>query len=151
MKIVEKDIWEAHAEGCTIVVPTNGSVNRLGHAVMGRGVARQAAGRFLMLARELGNRLVVEGNRVYHFRGYRLFTFPVKRVWHEMAQYDLVRRSSEQLLSFLGEMPDLVPVYMPKVGCGNGRLRWESVEPILDAILRDMAIVASLKREANAP
>ena len=146
MRIVEKDIWQAHAEGCTVVVPTNGAVNRRGCAIMGRGVAWQAANRFPNLAWKLGADLKLRGNHVYHFPDWRVITFPVKHSWMEMADPDLIRRSATELKELLERTPEISPVVMPKVGCGNGRLSWESVEPILDACgLGDKAIIVSLK------
>jgi hypothetical protein len=101
VNVVEKDIWEVYAEGRTIVVPTNGSVNKRGEAFMGRGVAKQAAQRFPDLPYKLGRRIrtpssLFGGNRVHLFADERIITFPVKRFWHEMADLDLIILSARK-------------------------------------------------------
>ena len=38
-----------------------------------------------------------------------------------------------------------VKIYLPKVGCGNGKLDWKNVELILDKYLDERFIVVDLK------
>jgi hypothetical protein len=61
-----------------VVIPTNGIVFPQHKAVMTRGLALQAAERFLQLPAELGSRLMTRGNHVFSFAHYYLFTFPTK-------------------------------------------------------------------------
>ncbi len=139
MRVVEKNLWDAHAEGKTVVITTNGYVNGRGLAVMGRGVARQAAERFPSLPRQLAERIYTEGktggNRVHHFQEERIITFPVKHKWFEDADLELICKSAVELVALLDKLPQEKPVAMPKPGCGNGKLKWGDVEPVLDSIL----------------
>jgi hypothetical protein len=107
-------------------------VKKDGRAVMGRGLALQASQKFKDLDRWLGSQLEAWGNHVFFFPEYRLITFPVKRTWDEQARLDLITQSCEELakgMTTVALRP--FPVISPKVGCGNGRLRWEEVGPVV--------------------
>jgi hypothetical protein len=129
-----------------IIIPTNGYVKKNGEAVMGRGLALSAKKAYPSLPLELGRRLKEYGNIVFTFHEYRLITFPVKHNWWEKADYNLIRRSAEAVREIfslnLTEIP--TPVYIPKIGCGNGKLDWTYVKPILEKYLDDRFIVCDL-------
>jgi hypothetical protein len=86
-----------------IVVPTNGQVGFNGRAVMGAGVALQAAQKFPNLPKELGRLLKLRGNTVQRFSDlalsggglegtfFDLITLPTKQHWKDPS--DLDRRS----------------------------------------------------------
>jgi len=143
VKEIQGNIWELRREGKYIVIPTNGFIKNTGECVMGRGLAFQAKVKFPNLPKELGDRIKIYGNVVFVWTKYRLITFPVKRVWWEKADIELIEKSCEQLREIfklnLSGLP--VPVYLPRVGCGNGKLNWSDVKPILDRILDDKFIV----------
>lgn len=141
MKEVFGNLWVYPADWR--IVTTNGSVRKDGCCVMGKGCAKEAADRYLMLPRELGVRIKVEGNVVHSFPQYGLLTFPVKHAWHESADLDLIRRSVSQLKRFLS--PHL-RYAMPRAGAGNGRLRWSDVRPVL-AELPDNVRVITFERD----
>lgn len=127
---VRQDIWRYWDDNYYIVIPTNGFVKNDGYAVMGRGLARQAATRIQNLPGLLGGLLAREGNHVYAFPELRVFTFPVKEHWRDDASLELIERSCVELKA-KAEMLRKFPVYLPRVGCGNGRLAWEDVRPAL--------------------
>ena len=145
MKEITGNIWDYHDNGQWIVVPTNGSVRNDGACVMGRGIALQAARRFLALPYELGQRLAARGNRVYFFPDYRLLTFPVRHIWSERAELHLIEESTHSLYILVSSaMPKLEVVYLPRVGCGNGRLLWQDVKPVLEQYLDDRFVVVEV-------
>jgi hypothetical protein len=112
--------------------------------VMGRGVALQAIQRMPDLQFALGAEIRHAGNHVYAFWKYRVVSFPVKAHWREQADLELISRSARELsgLSITRADGGLVrPIYLPRAGCGNGRLRWEDVRPLLAAILDDRFII----------
>lgn len=143
------DIWapgwdSAAAQGYHVwrVVPANGDVNAKGLAVMGRGVARDAAARFPNLRRELADRLQKHGNKVFLFPEYGIVTFPVKTHWIDKARPDLIRKSAQELLKLHEVIEGRKKrfIIMPRVGCGNGRLDWaETVRPIIEEELGECA------------
>ena len=128
MTEISGDLWEQDGYR---VITTNGTINKRMRAVMGRGVAKQAATRYPNLPLALANRLWRTGNHTYVFTNYRIITFPVKHNWWEAADPALIERSAQELVA--GNLPGTI--YLPRPGCGNGRLRWEHVKPIIEPIL----------------
>ncbi len=91
------NIWTFHRTGAWVAITTNGVVKPDGSAVMGRGVALQARRRFPRLPYELGAQIRAEGNQVFAFPQYRLYTLPVKGHWRDRADQDLIVASCRQL------------------------------------------------------
>jgi hypothetical protein len=127
------DLWEFDG---IIAITTNGFVKRDRTCVMGRGCAREAAVRFPELPRKLASRISAEGNHVFHFPEHGLITFPVKHNWWEAADLGLIQRSASELLKIIEVKKIKEAVYLPRPGCGNGRLNWEDVKKILSPILK---------------
>lgn len=141
MKEIRGNIWEYWEDGYYIVVPTNGFVKKDNKAVMGRGVALQASQKFTTLSKSLGARIRLKGNNVYFWEEFRLITFPVKNNWWETADTQLITKSCIQLAKIAKEF---YPLYMPKVGCGNGKLNWEKVRPLLYSYLKDKVVIVDI-------
>ena len=68
MREVVGDIWDYHAKGHWVGITTNAVTKENGEAVMGRGIALQAAQRFPLLARQLGAKLRHDGNHGNRYR-----------------------------------------------------------------------------------
>lgn len=140
-EITAPNIWTFQRNDSHIVIPTNGFVKSNGRAVMGRGLAAQCANYYPDMPKRLGEHIEGNGNHVGEFwtiRQYNspehfIFTFPVKHKWWEDADLELIERSAKEL----AEMTEgkIYRVYLPLVGCGNGRLKWEDVKPILQKYL----------------
>lgn len=127
------------------VITTNGSVRRDGCAVMGRGCAREAADRWPKLPVMLGADLRHgSGNRVRLYsdktlgadRG--LFVFPVKHRWMEPASLDLI---AESVVQFERQLLTSCTYVMPRPGCGNGRLSWNVVRPLLVCLPDNVVVI----------
>jgi len=154
MKQFFGDVWE-YQGSAIIVVPTNGDVKSNGLAVMGAGIAKQAAQKYPLLPRQLAGKLRLDGNHVHHFGD--IVTFPTKHHWKEDADLVLIERSARELRELYDNQPrgawrsiwELV--VMPRVGCGLGRLVWSEVEPVLDKYLGDPFVVVSLPEMTEAP
>ena len=123
-----------------IVITTNGYVKANGHAVMGRGVAIQAAQRFPQLPIYLGSKLALSGNHVYAFPKFRLISFPVKHSWRDEADLALIKRSVGELVRIADAM-ELGKVYLTRPGCGNGRLQWTTVRKVIEPKLDSRFVV----------
>lgn len=130
MKIVKDDIWDFLNRGYCVVVTTNGYVNKTGEAVMGKGIAYQANKLFKGLAFALGKLLRDKGNHVYYFERQKLVTFPTKNNWKDKSDIKLIEQSCRELVSLLKTFSQ-IKVAMPKPGCGNGKLNWEEVAPMI--------------------
>lgn len=158
------DLW-THEPADARVITTNGEVagdplKGTEHAVMGRGVARQARDRYKGLDRYFGLLLKERGNvpMVLMRLGDRvppstgpvdpvLVSFPVKRHWRERANLQLIRYSA-RLLVELADREGWQHIVLPRPGCGNGGRDWVSeVQPILLPILDDRFTVMIPPRE----
>ena len=65
-----------------------------------------------------------------------MITFPVKHNWWEAADLGLIERSARKLLKMIEVKRIKEAIYLPRPGCGNGRLKWEDVKKILSPILK---------------
>lgn len=155
MRELVGDLWdfvrwrkEGNNQPPWLVVPTNGKVNSRNEAVMGAGVAKEAARRFPHIPRELGRLLMDHGNVVQrftdlnYFEPFDLITFPTKGNWDDKSDLDLMRRSCRLLRPMAQAAHGLV--VMPRVGAGLGRLPWSEVRAMLEAELpEDKFVVVS--------
>lgn len=138
MKEVFGDIWEYYKDGYFIVVPTNGTIKSNGQAVMGRGLAKQLAEQQPEFPSKLGKALAERGNRLFYWND-KIITFPVKHEWHEKANLELIEKSCKELKEIVENTT--AKIAMPRVGCGNGKLSWSDVRPIIDYYLGNNVII----------
>lgn len=147
MKEVVGDIWGFHRQGNWVVIPTNGTVKSNGDAVMGRGLALEAKTKFPDIQHRLGFQLrMMSSPPKVTDVGHNIITFPVKYRWMEIANLELIGKSCVDLVDFIAVHPWLYkpPIYLPRVGCGNGRLNWKDVRPILEKYLDERFIVVKV-------
>ena len=132
------NLWVMEADYRCIT--TNGTVKRNGEAVMGRGVALQAAKMDKGLAARLGASIKAHGNHVRPIafnltcQPELLIAFPVKHYWWERADLALIERSANELAEFAAQRPNKT-FLLPRPGCGNGGLLWDDVREVLEPIL----------------
>jgi hypothetical protein len=147
------NLWELADSGCdALVITTNGYVRRDGRAVMGKGIAKEAADRYLELPGMLGLALRKEGNHcfVFAYQPYDIVTFPVKPTfgpnyepgWRMRADITLIEKSARELVTF-ADRYDWTDVLAPRFGCGNGQLLWKNVKPVVKEILDDRFTVVT--------
>jgi len=134
------DIWE-YADRGVIAVTTNGSLTRDGRAVIGRGVARQAACRFPRLAEELGRMLAGRGNHVFDL-GCGIVSFPVEETAWSQPDLRIIARSAGEL-RLLADQSGWGHIVVPRPGCGGGGLSWREIRPILAPLFDDRFLVIS--------
>ena len=148
MQEINGNLWDFHKKGFWIVIPTNGFVKTNCEAVMGRGLALQAKQKFPEISSELGISLKECGNKIAIFYKYYLLTFPVKHNWWEKADILLIEKSTKVLKNLLDEEDCRIktPIYLPRVGCGNGMLNWKDVKQILEKHLDERFIICDLKK-----
>jgi hypothetical protein len=146
MREVQANIWKTN-DADAIAITTNGISNRAGAAIMGAGIAKQAADRYPELPYILGNLLAARGNRVHDlgvFDGIHLVSYPTKHHWRDHSDPTLVYDSAVQL-SKLADTHGWQKVGLPRPGCGFGGLLWEEeVKPLLAGILDDRFIVVDV-------
>lgn len=134
MNEIKGDLWELPTDA--ICITTNGYVRKDGKAVMGRGCALEAKELVPGIDRILGRSIMQLGNHVYpliDYKGRMIYSFPVKHKWWESADMELIKRSCI-------ELNHLIPfrkVLLPRPGCGNGKLSWTDVKPLISRWLGD--------------
>lgn len=140
LRVIRGDLWDHHP-GSKLVVTTNiGWDRKHGYANnMGAGVALQAAMRYAGLSKWYG-RFCYEtapDTPVVERIDLGLILFPVKPLlpaepsmsWNQLANLDLIERSTQQLAQIEGHIVLGFP------GCGNGKLSKDCVLPILKKYL----------------
>lgn len=144
IKEISGDLWEYYDKGYWIGITTNGEVNRLGQAIMGKGIALEARQRFPNLPVALGIKLRSEGNKVHVFSSIRLATFPTKHNWRDDSDLDLIKESGSALMQEIWRKEVGAPFILPRPGCGNGNKNWErEVKPILATVIdEDVWVIA---------
>ncbi len=163
---LQGDLWKIIPADAKVIT-TNGYVKTNGEAVMGRGVAQQAALRWRELPRTLGEILSASGNHVASLgrfsydptaeerdkihtnlrlptqETFELIAMPVKHLWSQPADLDLILRSRDELLSLV-HYKGWQKVVLPRPGCGNGGLSWEVVRPIMANVLDNRFVIVQL-------
>ncbi len=137
------DLWEL-ARGSVLVITTNGCVNNRGECIMGRVIALQAKQHFPEVAKKLGSYIRQYGNRCFNlgkYGDYTLVSCPTKNDWRQSSSLELITRSAGQLVEMADKF-EWPAVYMPRPGCGNGRLSWQQVAPALEPILYERFYIA---------
>lgn len=124
------NLWTTDAD--VRVITTNGYVKKDGSCVMGRGCALEAKSRFPGIEYRLGTLIAEHGNHAFILSG-NLVTMPVKHNWWEEADPGLIVRSAKELVVY-ADQNGWNRVLLPRPGCGNGKLSWADVKPLLDPI-----------------
>lgn len=151
MREAKGNLWTHPSD--FVIITTNGFVKVNGECVMGRGCANEANKMFPGLALFLGKAIKEGGNIVRDLGRWqglpttpgevRLIAFPVKHNWWEKADIMLINSS-------VGRLLDLIDIHdpahrarwvMPRPGCGNGKLDWEEVEPLLRRLPDNVTVI----------
>lgn len=145
MKEIIDDLFAQRGPKSVLVIPANGQVKYgTQTAVMGAGVAKQAAEIWPELPKLLGRAIMMNGNHVFHFmvsHKEHVITFPTKEHWAQSSRLSLIEKSTRELINLAALLPRDSVVYLPRVGCGLGKLNWEEVKSILEKYLDDRFIV----------
>ena len=135
--------------GAVLVITTNGVVKTDGEAVMGAGVALEAKKRWPDLPARLGDCITRLGNKVFRFPYLKntIITFPVKNHFKQKADLDLIEESCKKLAEISTQyMLRDQSIYLPKPGCGAGKLDWETqVKPICEKYFDDRFVIVDLR------
>ncbi len=131
-KEVKDDIWN-YPDNIKVIT-TNGNIKKNGNAVLGKGIALQASRRFQDLAFRYANHIKINTLSCAYYPSYKLILFPTKYNYWQNASLILIRKSMEETLKIC-KNNNIKKVIMPKVGCGNGLLYWNSVKRTIEDIL----------------
>ncbi len=128
-----------------IVIPVNWTTKRNGDAVMGAGVALEAARRWPELPQRLGLSIHFAGgpapqHYVMSKDGQHVVCFPTKGDWRMLADITAIKIQVPVLVRMADHF-DWQTVVMPRLGCGLGQLQWDDVRAVLAPLLDDRFIV----------
>lgn len=126
---IKGNLWEHVNQESVICITTNGTVKNTGECVMGRGCALEAKIRYPNIARRIGDHIRAHGNTPFWVTS-DLITFPVKHNWWEKADPQLILASANWLTEAANNLRQKWFI-LPRPGCGNGKLKWEDVKPLL--------------------
>ncbi|NBQ70714.1 MAG: hypothetical protein EBU46_18540 [Nitrosomonadaceae bacterium] len=151
MKIEQGDLWQKHQEGYHICIPVNKETKSDLTAVMGAGLANEARLIFPELPKLLGEAIRRDSHSTglfFRLPAYRLIMLGTKRNWRDPSDLESIRRSCERMAAAIGKPganslidPAQYPVYLPKLGCGCGKLKWTDVAPVMQRALNDNFVV----------
>lgn len=141
------DFWRYLNDGraTRACITTNSTKKKNGNIVMGRGIAYQAAMRYPRLPRTLGLQIELHGHHTIPILKTRnseliLLSFPTKRQWWAPASEALILRSAQELDKLAQEEPDEI-FLLPRPGCSNGGLTWETVRPIISFLPDNVHVI----------
>ena len=144
--ILEKgDMWSIFGKTRIFLITTNFQRNAQGLAVMGRGIANEAALRFPEIREDFAKRLEdsidlqayddalhpVYTGIIGKYDGQVLGWFMTKRHWKDPSTLDIIRDSVRELKRWQ-DIAERIDLNFP--GIGNGKLKREDVLPIIEQL-----------------
>jgi O-acetyl-ADP-ribose deacetylase (regulator of RNase III) len=131
------------------------TVNTVG--VMGKGIAKTFKEIFPeMFARYVelceSKRFDVGNLWLYRTDNKWVLNFPTKKHWRNPSKLEYIEAGLEKFVATYSEQ-SITSIAFPQLGCGNGELGWEEVEPLMMRYLRPLPInifIYLYDRDANA-
>lgn len=133
---VKGDMWSVFGKTDLFLITTNPIVRKDGAAVMGRGIAEQAATRYPEIQRSFGQWLQItpsDRNKcgwICTVDAQQIGYFMVKNHWRGRARLSIIKESVASLLEWTREY-DHGRIDLNFPGIGNGKLSREEVLPLL--------------------
>jgi hypothetical protein len=151
----------------SICITTNGIVNANGLAIMGAGVAGEAARRWPSIRKNLGRAINASGNfpfvigiinpngefinptrKLITAKEFKclVWSFPTKNDWQDNSDIELIKQSSKMLYDRTKEL-GLKNIVLPRPGTTNGKLIWSNVKEAITPLLDDRFIIVSREQD----
>lgn len=136
------NIWDAITPDDWVAITTNCTIRNDGALVMGRGIALEAKKKWPWLPKLVGEMITQRGLQVEKIqtKTEKIIIFPVKYEFYLPASLNLIAKSTKELATMLPSLRS-GRILMGRPGCGNGKLDWVEVEPILRTYLTDDRVV----------
>ena len=137
------NIMITYFEGTIFNAPAKALVNTVNiKGVMGAGIALEFSLRYPEMFKEYkkkcDNYELSIGKMDYHFEDDTVIVnFPTKRHYRYDSRLEWIE---EGLQNFVATYKDynITSVAFPKLGCLNGKLKWEDVQPLMEKYLKDI-------------
>ena len=123
------------------------TVNTVG--VMGKGIASEFKKYYPKMFEEYKqlcdtNKLNIGNLNLYKTPNKWILNFPTKEHWRSPSKIEFIERGLQKLIEDAHKL-QINDIAMPKLGCGNGGLDWESeVKPIVEKYLKKSPINVSI-------
>jgi O-acetyl-ADP-ribose deacetylase (regulator of RNase III) len=123
------------------------TVNTVG--VMGKGIASDFKKYYPKMFEEYkhlcdANQLNIGDLNLYKTSNKWILNFPTKEHWRSPSKIEFIGKGLQKLVADAHKL-QINDIAMPKLGCGNGGLDWESeVKPIVDKYLKKSPINVSI-------
>jgi O-acetyl-ADP-ribose deacetylase (regulator of RNase III) len=142
--ILSEKLWKKVNAIC---FTSNGVTKADGTLVMGAGVAKAFRDRFTWLplsagrlVRSYGNKCQIMGSATSEDHIISVVAFPTKQNWRDPSDLSLIVKSSKELIALI-EKQHWKQVALPRPGCQNGGLQWETVKEAIEDILDERVLV----------
>ena len=123
---IKGNVWNFLNTSSAVCILTNNTITHDGKAIMGGGIAKEALNRNPGLdtrhAKDILNNYFCLGNDA--ITGAEMIRFPTKNMVWEDSTLEVIEQSLIRLTEYVRCNPDK-KVYLPRPGCGLGRLSWE--------------------------
>lgn len=133
------NMWDVFGKTDLFLITTNPVVRKDGYAVMGAGIAKQAATKYPEIPKSFGQLLENSDDSrdkcgwICTLNGQAIGYFMVKDHWANTARVDIIAESIDDLKSWLtSHKYSRVDLNFP--GIGNGKLKREDVLPLLEQL-----------------
>jgi hypothetical protein len=163
---VTGNIFEFWNSDTPVIVPINLNLNKFGHNVMNKGIAKDAKELFPILPNMIGKSIkqrkhkidvfayVLETNKVIEGKKEEaiILAFPTRFNYWEKADLKLIEVCARLLVLKVDTIYKKIKfdkIMVPKLGCGEGGLDWElEVKPLLEKILDERFILVKYDPES---
>ena len=136
LKYIEGDIFNSPAQ---VIVNT---VNTVG--VMGKGIALEFKKRYPDMFSSYRTvcekkKLVIGKLLLWYAPDHWILMFPTKEHWRNPSKIEYIEKG---LMAFVRKYADynISSIAFPKLGCGNGELDWNMVQPLMEKYLSPLPI-----------
>lgn len=68
-----------------------------------------------------------------------ILNFPTKIHWRNPSKIEYIEKGLQKFVAMYREK-NITSIAFPKLGCGNGGLKWEDVKPLMDHYLKNLPI-----------
>jgi len=151
MKEIQGNVWDLLDDTSAVCILTNNVVLKNGKNIMGAGIAKEAVMRNPGLELTCGA-CILKNNYILGIDSVSkalMIRFPTKdKVW-ESSDLSIIADSLIHLSAIARLYPDK-QIYLPRPGCGCGRLDWEEdVKPLCEIYLKNLnnVYIVSFKGE----
>ena len=136
IEYINGDIFESPAQ---VIVNT---VNTVG--VMGKGIALAFKQRYpdmFAAYREMceKNQLSIGKLMLWNSPDHMILLFPTKENWRNPSRVEYIERGLQKFVDTYADK-NITSIAFPKLGCGNGELDWDEVQPVMERYLRPLPI-----------